>query len=280
MVDFRDLVKAGVHFGHQTARWNPRMAPYIWGHRKGIHLIDVSKTAHYLEQAAKFLESVASEGKQILWVGTKKPAQKIIDELAPKLKMPYVNHRWIGGTLTNFPQVKKSVTKLLHFEDVLARSDQFAYTKKELLNFQKIVDRLNDNVGGIRNLKWPIGAIVIVDVKKERTALREAHAAGVPVVALVDTNCDPSMVDYIIPGNDDSPKAISIVINYLGEVVRQGLKKAVDSKEKEVKKEEVAEPTEKEKTGARKAVSKIVSKVVARKSSVKKEEEPKRQKKL
>ena len=226
MIDFKDLIKAGLHFGHQTARWNPKMARYIWGNRNGIHLIDVSKTANQLEQAAKFLESVAAQGSQILLVGTKKPAQQAIVTTAKALNMPHVSDRWVGGTLTNFPQVKKSVTKLLHFEDVLSRADAFNYTKKELSIFQKMGGRLQENVGGIRALKWPLGAIVLVDVKKELTALKEANVVKVPVVALVDTNCDPSMVDYIIPGNDDSPKSIAFVLDYLGQAIQRGLARA------------------------------------------------------
>lgn len=233
MIDFKDLVKAGLHFGHQTSRWNPRMATYIWGNRNGIHLVDVSKTAHQLEQAAQFLEKIAAQGDQILWVGTKKPAKKSVETNAKALKMPYVTDRWVGGTLTNFPQVKKSVTKLLHLEDVLARSASFHYTKKELSVFQKMATRLLENVGGIRSLTWPIGAIVVVDIKKELTALKEARAAGVPIVALVDTNCDPSLVDYVIPGNDDSPKSVSFVIEYLGQAVKRGLEHPVEKMKRE-----------------------------------------------
>lgn len=266
MIDFKDLVKVGVHFGHQTARWNPKMAPYIWGFRRGIHLIDVSKTAYYLEQASKFLESVVAEGKPILWVGTKKSAQEAIDKWAKELKMPYVTHRWVGGTLTNFPQVKKSVTKLLHFEDILARSENFAYTKKELLTFQKMIDRLEKNVGGIRNLKWPIGAIVVVDVRKEKTILSEAKVAGIPIVALVDTNSDPSGVDYIIPGNDDAPKAVNFIIDYLGEAAKRGLVEAA-KKTKETPKKESSTKVAEDKRGnaakdvAKKLVEKVASKV-------------------
>lgn len=227
MIDFKDLIKAGLHFGHQTARWNPKMARYIWGHRNGIHLIDVSKTAFQLDQAAQFLESMAALSNQILFVGTKKPAQQAIETTAKALNMPYVSERWIGGTLTNYPQVKKSITKLLHFEDVLARAASFNYTKKELSVFQKMVSRLQENVGGIRALKWPIGVLVVIDVKKELTALKEAHAAHIPVVALVDTNCEPSMIDYVIPGNDDSPKSIAFVLDYLGQAVQRGLVRAV-----------------------------------------------------
>jgi len=259
MVDFKDLVKAGLHFGHQTSRWNPKMAPYIWGFRGGIHLIDVSKTAHYLEKAAKFLEAVAAENKQILFVGTKKAAQEVVEKWAKELKMPYVTNRWIGGTLTNFSQVKKSVTKLLHFEDIIARSSQFSYTKKELLTFQKVVDRLQQNVGGIRNLKWPIGAVIIIDVRKEKTVLSEANQAGLPVVALVDTNSDPKDINYVIPGNDDSPKAVKFIVEYLGEAVKRGIAEAAKKKEEQQK----AESTDKHAgEGAEKAVGKV--KTVAR----------------
>lgn len=224
MIDFRSLIKAGVHFGHQTSRWSPKMAAYIWGHKNNVHLIDVSKTAHQLEKAAKFLESVAAEGKTILFVGTKKAAQEVVATAATNLNMPYVSHRWIGGTLSNYYQVKKSVTKLMHLEDVITKTERSSsfYTKKEMGVFQKMVDRLRKNVGGISNVTWPLGAIVLVDVRKESSALREAAAVGVPVVALVDTNGDPSLVDYVIPGNDDAPRAIKVIIDYLAQAVERG----------------------------------------------------------
>ena len=231
MVDYRELVKAGVHFGHQKARWSPKMAPYIWGFKNGVHLIDVSKTATQLEKAAQFLESIAAQGKTILWVGTKKPAQQAILSVAEKIKMPYVTHRFIGGTLTNHPQIKKAVTKLLHYKDVLARSEKYPhYTKKELSLLQKDIERLEKNVGGITKLSWPVGALVLIDVRKEASALREAQRMGVPVVALVDTNNDPSMVDYVIPGNDDAPRAIKVIVDYLGDAVEKGIQAAAEAK--------------------------------------------------
>ena len=203
------------------------MDAYIWGNKNGVSLIDVSKTAHQLEKAAKFLNRLQLKANTILWVGTKKPAQDIILAMATSFNMPYVTHRWIGGTLSNYSQVTKSRTKLLHYEDVLARSEKFPfYTKKELNVIQKAVERLKKNVGGIRSLTWPVGAIVLVDILKERSALREAARMGVPVVALVDTNADPSLVDYVIPGNDDAPRAIKIVIDYLGEAARKGVEVA------------------------------------------------------
>jgi small subunit ribosomal protein S2 len=222
MIDLKSLIKAGVPFGHQTWRWCPKMEPYIWGQKNSIHLIDVSATARQLEKATKFLEEVASQGKPILLVGTKKAAQNAIDAAAQKLQISAVTNRWIGGTLTNFPQVKKAVTKLLHYEDILAKSDAYSYTKKERAGFQKLIDRLVKNVGGIRKLTWPVGALVVIDVRKEHVAVKEAYAAGIPVVALVDTNCDPSFVDYVIPGNDDLPRSIEVILNYLAEGIARG----------------------------------------------------------
>lgn len=233
MVDFRELVRLGAHFGHIKRRLHPKMNKYIWGVKNDVHLIDVSKTAPLIERAAKFLGSVAGEGKTILWVGTKKPAQAAVFEAAQKLNMPYVNHRWIGGTLSNFSQVKKSVTKLLHYQDILAKSEKFPYyTKKEMNSFSKMVDRLKKNIGGIKDLKWPIGAVVLVDVIKEGSAMREARTVGVPVVALVDTNSDPSLVDHVIPINDDSARVVKFVVEYLTEAALKGQKEAKESAKK------------------------------------------------
>ncbi len=231
MVDYRELVKAGVHFGHQKSRWSPKMAPYIWGFKNGVHLVDVSKTATQLEKAAQFLKGVAAQGKTILWVGTKKAAQSSILEASARLEMPYVTHRFIGGTLTNNSQIKKAVTKLLHYKDVLDRSEKFPhYTKKELNVLQKDAERLEKNVGGIVNLNWPVGALVLIDVRKEASALREAARMNVPVVALVDTNNDPSMVDFVIPGNDDAPRAIRVIVDYLADAVAKGAEEAKEAK--------------------------------------------------
>lgn len=225
MISFRELIQAGLHFGHQKSRWCPKMAPYIWGHRNGIHLIDVSKIAINLEKSSKFLEEVAARGETILWVGTKKSAKGMIESIGQNLNMPYVSYRWLGGTITNFYQVKKAVTKFLHLEDVIKKSQETLYTKKEFVTFQKSADRLKKTVGGLIELKMPIGAIVLIDVKKEHTALQEAVSAGVPVVALVDSNADPVGVDFVIPGNDDSPKAIKLVLDYLAAGAARGLDK-------------------------------------------------------
>jgi len=244
----QNLINAGVHFGHPTTRWNPKMSIYIWGQKDNIHLINVLKTAIQLEKAMKFLEQVTAEGKPILWVGTKKPAQNIVKSTAESFSHPYVTHRWIGGTLNNFSQVKKSVTKLLHLEDVLEKSEELDYTKKELSKFQKLVEKLKKNVGGITKLTLPIGALVVVDARKEQAAIKEAAREGIPVVGIVDTNTDPSLVDYVIPANDDSAKSIKVIFEKLADAVAKGQEKA---KELKAKQEE-----EKKKAQAEKAKSK------------------------
>jgi small subunit ribosomal protein S2 len=220
---FGELVKAGVHFGHQKSRWCPKMKQYIWGYKNGVHLINVALTADHLRKAEKFLETVAAEGKTVLWVGTKKAASKSIMEIGTRLNQPFVNHRWLGGTLLNWSQVKKSLTRLLHYEDVLAKSEANPfYTKKELNLYRKTADKLEKTVGGIRKLMLPVGAIVIVDVSKEQSAVKEAALMGVPVVAIVDTNSDPSDVDFVIPGNDDSPQSVGLLLNELASAVERG----------------------------------------------------------
>jgi len=246
-VDFRELVKAGVHFGHQKSRRFPKMSSYIWGEKNRVSIINVAQTAKHLQKAADFLKDVAAKNQTILWIGTKKPAQQVVFDMATKLDSPYVNHRWVGGTLSNASQVKKSVTKMLHFEDIIARSDKYPnFTKKELNVIQKMVTRLQKSVGGIRKLNWPLGAIVMVDVEKEASALQEAVVMGIPVVALVDTNCDPSLVDYVIPANDDSERSIRFLLEYLAASVQQGKEAAAKNrKEQEEQKKTARMPLKK-----------------------------------
>jgi small subunit ribosomal protein S2 len=240
---FGELVKAGVHFGHQKSRWCPKMKQYIWGYKNGVHLINVALTADHLNKAEKFLESISAEGKTVLWVGTKKAASKSIAEIGARLNQPFVNHRWLGGTLLNWSQVKKSLTRLLHYEDVLAKSESNPfYTKKELNLYKKTADKLEKTVGGIRKLALPVGAIVIVDVSKEQSAVKEAVLMGVPVVAIVDTNSDPSDVDFVIPANDDSPQSIGLIVNYLADAVTRG-KEAATKKAKEATDAQIAKKT-------------------------------------
>lgn len=220
---FGELVKAGVHFGHQKSRWCPKMKPYIWGYKNGVHLINVGLTADHLLKAEKFLETVAAEGKTVLWVGTKKAASKSIADIGARLNQPFVNHRWLGGTLLNWSQVKKSLTRLLHYEDVLAKSEANPfYTKKELNLYRKTADKLEKTVGGIRKLMLPVGAIVIVDVSKEQSAVKEAVLMGLPIIGIVDTNSDPSDIDFVIPANDDSPQSVGLILNELASAVERG----------------------------------------------------------
>jgi len=222
MIDLKKLVEAGVHFGHHSSKWHPKMKPYIWGTRNKVHLINVAKTAFLMERAEKFLETAAAEGKQILWVGTKKTAQPLIRAIATKLEQPYVSHRWIGGTLSNFEQVKKAITRLLHFRDILEKSTNRS-TKKEQSMMAKEIERLEKNIGGITKMNGLPAAIVVVDAKKERAVIKEAANVGIPVVCLVDTNTDPSGVSYLIPANDDSPKSIEVIFEYLGEGIARGM---------------------------------------------------------
>ena len=231
MIDLKKLVEAGVHFGHHTSRWHPKMRPYIWGARNKTHLINVAKTAFLLDRAEKFLEQAAGSGKDILWVGTKKPAQSIVRSAAEKLNMPSVSHRWIGGTLSNFEQVRKAVTRLLHLRDVQEKSLS-RYKKKEQSMIIKETERLNKNVGGIVSMKSLPAAIIVVDAKKEQAVIREANVMNIPVVCLIDTNTDPSGVSYVIPGNDDSPKSIAMIMECLSQAVAKGAKAAAAEAEK------------------------------------------------
>jgi len=233
--ELKQFVEAGVHFGHHTARWHPKMRPYIWGARNKIHLINVAKTAFLLERAKKFLEEVTSQNKLILWVGTKKAAQPSIKAIGEKLEMPYVAHRWIGGTLSNYDQVKKAVTQLLHLRDVQKKSLS-RYSKKEQSMLLKDLERLEKNFGGIVKLNALPAALIVVDAKYERSAIKEALGMNIPVISLVDTNTDPTGITYVIPSNDDSPKAISLIIKLLGESVEAGFVVAEKAKQEAAQK--------------------------------------------
>ncbi len=229
MIDLKKMLEAGVHFGHKTSRWSPKMRPYIWGAKNKVHLIDVSKTAFLLERAGKFLKETTSTGGKILFVGTKKAAQQIIQSAALNTQMPYVIHRWVGGTLSNYEQVKKAVTRLLHMRDILQKSTDH-YKKKEISMIQKEISRLEKNVGGILDFDYPPAALVVIDPKKEHSAVKEASRLGIPVIALVDTNTDPEGVSFVIPSNDDSPKAISFIVEHLETCVKEGTKELESAK--------------------------------------------------
>jgi small subunit ribosomal protein S2 len=249
MLDLREMLKAGVHFGHKTSRWCPKMRPYIWGSKNRIHLIDVSKTALLLEKIGGLIKEVSSQGGMFLFVGTKKAAQPIIEAAAKETKTPYVINRWVGGTLSNYEQVKKAITRLLHLRDVAEKSAGY-YKKKEIVMFQKEIARLEKNVGGIIDFAFPPAALIVVDAKKERAAVKEAHALGIPVIAIVDTNTDPVGVTHVIPANDDSPKSIQFLVDYIASKIKEGQKIYAENKPVEIAKPVRARE---ERTGERQA---------------------------
>lgn len=252
-IDLKQLLDVGIHFGHKTSRWSPQMRPFIWGARNKVHLIDISKTAFLLERAGAFAKGLAAEGGSFLFVGTKKPAQDLIKKSAGALNMPYVVHRWIGGTLSNFEQVKKAITRLLHFQDII-KKNQGNYKKKEIVMIQKEIERLEKNIGGIINLDYPPAAIVVVDGKKEHAVIKEASRLGIPIIGLIDTNTDPKGVTHVIPGNDDSPKSIEFVLNYIEGAIKAG-RSQFEQKKQEQKAQQVAKRTEQIKAEVAKEVA-------------------------
>ena len=222
VVSMKQLLEAGVHFGHQTRRWNPKMAEYIFTERNGIYIIDLQKTVKKIEEAYLFIRDIAAEGGNVLFVGTKKQAQEAIKEEALRCEMYYVNVRWLGGMLTNFKTIKKSIQKL-HNLNKMAEDGTFdLLPKKEVASLQKEMADLEKNLGGIKDMKGIPSAIFIVDPKKEKNAVDEARKLGIPIVAIVDTNCDPDEVDYVIPGNDDAIRAIKLIAATLADAIIEG----------------------------------------------------------
>jgi len=245
-ISIKQLLEAGVHFGHQTRRWNPKMKKYIFTERNGIYIIDLEKTLACLERAMSFIKQVASEGKELLWVGTKKQAKDIIREYAEGCGMPYVNERWLGGMLTNFETVRKSIQRLDAIDKMEEEGSFQFVTKKEVLHLNKEREKLRKNLTGIRKMKRLPGAIFIIDSKKEEIAMREAAKLGVPIVAILDTNCDPDLVDYPIPGNDDAIRAIKLFCELVSQVIRDGsnLRQEVVVAEEEASQEAEGAPSE------------------------------------
>ncbi len=224
-VTLKQLLEAGVHFGHQTQRWNPKMKKYIFGERNGIYIINLELTLGCLEKAMNFLQQMAAEGKDILFVGTKKQAQEPIREGAEKAGMPYVNQRWLGGMLTNFETVRKSVSRLDHI-DRMEQDGSFQFvTKKEVLMLKKEREKLIKNLLGIRNMRRLPSALFIIDSKKEEIAIKEAMRLGIPVIAVLDTNCNPDIVNYPIPGNDDAIRAVKLFCDLTSNAVKSGREK-------------------------------------------------------
>ena len=232
-VDIKQLLEAGAHFGHKTERWHPKMAPYIHSKRGGTHIIDLTKTVAGLEEALSFLTKTASDGKQILLVGTKRQAQSLVKAAAVATGMPYVTERWLGGLLTNSSTISGRVK---HLKDLEARmaSGELAnkYNKLEVQRFQEEIDQMNVLYGGIKEMDSKLGAVFIVDIVNDANALREANKLGVPVVAIVDTNADPSQVTYPIPANDDAIKTIQLILNYVQSAIETGKASAKKSQDK------------------------------------------------
>ncbi len=232
-VTMKQLLESGVHFGHQTRRWNPKMSKYIFSERNGIYIIDLKKTVRLLKEACRFIHDLAQDNGKILFVGTKKQAQDTVKEEAAKCGMYYVNHRWLGGMLTNYETIKLRIKRLDELDEQLSDPEKTKHlTKKEILELTKTRDKLNRNLAGIRNMNGLPDAIFITDTRKDHIAVLEARKLNIPVVALVDSNCDPDDIDYVIPGNDDAIRAVRLMVSKIAEAVNEG-KMAVSEGEME-----------------------------------------------
>ncbi|MDF1514807.1 MAG: 30S ribosomal protein S2 [Anaerolineae bacterium] len=236
IVTMKQLLETGVHFGHRTQRWNPKMAGYIYTQRNGVHIIDLQQTVKSLEKAYGLIRDVVAKGGQVLFVGTKRQAQESIPQEAQRCRMPYVSHRWLGGTLTNWRTIKERIE---HLKALEARRDAGEFdllTKKEALMLNREIEKLNARLGGLRDMERLPGIVFIIDVKNEQTAVKEADRIGIPIVAVVDTNCDPDLIDHVIPGNDDAIRAIRLMAAIIADAALEGvaLRKEMAPEEEEV----------------------------------------------
>ncbi|MBQ8683224.1 MAG: 30S ribosomal protein S2 [Clostridia bacterium] len=242
VISMKQLLEAGVHFGHQTRRWNPKMAPYIFTERNGIYIIDLQKTVRKLEEAYMFIRELSAEGKEVLFVGTKKQAQDSIREEAIRAGAHFVNARWLGGMLTNFRTIRGRIARLSQLKAMEADGTFDLLTKKEVAKLNLEIEKLEKFLGGIKDMKGLPGALFIVDPRKEKIAVAEAKKLGIPVVAIVDTNCDPDDVDYVIPGNDDAIRAVKLIAGCMADAIiegRQGEQNAAEAAEAEASAEAV-----------------------------------------
>ena len=222
VISMKQLLEAGVHFGHQTRRWNPKMAPYIFTERNGIYIIDLQKTVRKIDDAYMFIRDIAMEGKSILFVGTKKQAQESIEQEAKRCNMFYVNHRWLGGMLTNFRTIRTRVDRLNRIDAMEANGQFEVLPKKEVIKLEHEREKLEANLGGIREMKKLPGALFVVDPRKEHIAVAEARILGIPIIGIVDTNCDPDEIDYVIPGNDDAIRAVKLIAGKMADAILEG----------------------------------------------------------
>ena len=219
VISMKQLLEAGVHFGHQTRRWNPKMAPYIYTERNGIYIIDLQKSVGKVDEAYQAVADIAAEGGSILFVGTKKQAQDAIKVEAERCGMYYVNERWLGGMLTNFKTIKIRIARLKNIERMSEDGTFDVLPKKEVIQLKKEWDKLEKNLGGIKDMKTLPDAIIVVDPKKERICVQEAHTLGIPLIGIADTNCDPEELDYVIPGNDDAIRAVKLIVSKMAAAV-------------------------------------------------------------
>jgi len=233
-ITMKEMLVAGMHFGHQTHRWNPKMKPFIFGARNKIYIINLDKTLPLFNKAATFIADTVAKGGNILFVGTKQQAQEIIKEEASRCGMYFVNKRWLGGMLTNFGTIRKSIDRLKHIEAMIADGSIHKYKKKEALGMEKELEKLERNLGGIKDMRTTPTAMFIVDPKREKIAITEANRLGIPVVALVDTNCDPDGIDYIIPGNDDALRSIKLIASKIADAILDGKSRRRDTDAAEV----------------------------------------------
>ncbi len=243
-VTMKEMLEAGVHFGHQTRRWNPKMKRYIFGARNGIYIIDLQQTVRMFRDAYDFISKIAESGKSVLFVGTKKQARESIYEEANRCEMYYVQNRWIGGMLTNFQTVRKSIDRLNHLNTIENDGSINMYPKKERINMLKEREKLDSNLGGIRSMTALPGALFIVDPKKEAIAVREGMRLGIPVVGLVDTNCDPDLIDYVIPGNDDAIRSVRLITARMADACIEGAARLAEKQQAKADKQ-VEEETRK-----------------------------------
>lgn len=224
-ITIQEMMDAGAHFGHQTKKWNPKMRPYIYGARSGIHILDLQQTHGLALKAFNAIEEIVAGGDSILFVGTKKQAQTVIEEAAKKCSMPYVTRRWLGGMLTNFSTIRKSVERFIELETKREKNEFSGYTKRELLGIDREIAKFQHALGGIKNLRRPPGAVFVVDPHLEKIAVHESNVLGIPVIAVTDSNCDPDPIDYLIPANDDALKSVQVFAERAAEAVLAGMEK-------------------------------------------------------
>jgi small subunit ribosomal protein S2 len=251
-VTLRQLLEAGVHFGHQTSRWNPRMRPYIFTARNGVHIIDLEQTQRQLDEACEYVRDLVAGGQKILFVGTKKQAQDVIEEVCDKNQQFYVTHRWMGGMLTNFNVIQKRLRRLADLRVLRDRGDFERMSSKEANDMRDDLERLERNFAGMAEMKRLPGALFVIDCKKERIGVSEANKLGIPIVAIVDTNCDPVPIQVVIPGNDDAIRSCRLIVSTIGDAIAEGLQLL---SEREVREQEEMARREREDAAAREAAA-------------------------